>query len=61
MKRYKDWRLDRAKIELADAEHEYDHWVEPFHRRLGTVSPSEKRRAERRIEKAKRRVEKLLS
>ncbi len=59
MKRYKDWRLDRAKIELADAEYEYDK-VKLFDRRIG-VLPSEKLHAERRVEKAAHRVEKLVS
>jgi hypothetical protein len=59
MKRYKKWRLSRAELRLADAEHEFYHWIEPFHRRLGTISPSEKRHAEQRIEKARRHVEKL--
>lgn len=58
MKRFRAWRLDNAELRLADAEYEC-HKVELFHRRLGTVPPSEKRHAERRVEKARCHVEKL--
>jgi hypothetical protein len=51
------WRsrsLERAELELADAEHHFDKWVRGW-----DSSPSEVHRAKCRIEKARRRVSKL--
>lgn len=49
---FRSWRLRRAESELADAEHDYEHWIQPFR---GT-RPSHVARAKRRIAQAERRV-----
>lgn len=49
-------RLERAEMALADAEHHFDTWVEPFHRGLGSYSPSQMKRERAKVERARRRV-----
>jgi hypothetical protein len=46
-------------MELADAQHHFDTWTEPFHRRLGTVEPSRMAREQRNLDRLRRRVERL--
>lgn len=48
--RFRRWRLHRAELALADAEHDLRKWG-------FANTPSEDDRAERRIEKLRRRVE----
>ena len=52
--RVRAWRLQRAELRLADAEHYYWKWVEPFHE-----APSVVRRHKRKIESLTRKVERL--
>lgn len=57
--RWRAWRLRCAQMELADAQHHFDTWTEPFHRRLGTVEPSRMAREQRNLDRLRRRVERL--
>ena len=52
--RLRAWRLDRAELALADAEHYYSKWVAGWN-----SAPSRIRRAKRDIERARRRVDRL--
>jgi hypothetical protein len=59
MTRWRERRLRRAQEELADAQHHFDTWIEPFDRRLGTVEPSRMAREQRKLEKLRARVRHL--
>ena len=56
--RFRAWRMDRAKLRLAD--HVHDHYEPIFTERLrGRPRPSEARHIEQRRGNLERRVEKL--
>jgi hypothetical protein len=54
--RFRAWRLARAELALADAEHHFE-WTMTY-RRLGTVDPS-RAHEKAQVEKLQRRVQRL--
>lgn len=52
MKRWREWRLHRARLQLADLEEDYEKWSWSY-------KPSERDLLDRRIVRAKRRVSQL--
>lgn len=57
---FRTWRLRSAQAALADAQHEFDYWVEPAHRRLGSVPPSLMASEERKLARLRERVARWL-